>query len=39
MASPQRGFVDAVISPSETRRLVCEDLEVLGDKRQARATQ
>lgn len=33
----QRGFVDGVIRPSETRRLVCEDLELLEGKRSERA--
>jgi propionyl-CoA carboxylase beta chain len=33
LVAAQRGFVDAVISPSETRRLVCEDLELLSTKR------
>ena len=33
----QRGFVDGVITPSETRQLICEDLELLGNKRSERA--
>ena len=33
----QRGFVDGGIRPSETRRLVCEDLELLEGKRSERA--
>jgi len=33
LVAAQRGFVDAVISPSETRRLLCEDLELLENKR------
>ena len=36
LVAAQRGFVDAVISPSDTRRLVCEDLELLADKRHER---
>jgi propionyl-CoA carboxylase beta chain len=37
LVAAQRGFVDAVIEPSETRRLVCEDLELLAGKRHERA--
>ena len=33
----QRGFVDAVVSPRDTRRLVCEDLALLEGKRSERA--
>ena len=36
LVAAQRGFVDGVISPSETRRLICEDLEVLANKRTER---
>ena len=32
LVAAQRGFVDAVISPSETRTRICEDLELLRDK-------
>ena len=32
-----RGFVDAVIRPSETRRMVSEELELLDGKRAKRA--
>ena len=37
LVAAQRGFVDAVITPSETRSRVCEDLEVLDGKRRERA--
>ena len=37
LVAAQRGFVDAVITPSETRRRVCEDLELLAGKRSERA--
>ena len=33
----QRGFVDAIITPSDTRRLVCEDVTLLEGKRHERA--
>jgi len=29
----QRGFVDDIIKPEDTRRIVCEDLEVLRNKK------
>lgn len=28
----ERGFIDAVIKPAETRRIICEDLETLANK-------
>ena len=37
LIAAQRGFVDAVISPRETRRLICEDLALLEGKRTQRA--
>jgi len=37
LVAAQRGFVDAVITPSETRRRICEDLAVLDGKRTERA--
>jgi len=37
LVAAQRGFVDGVITPSETRRLICEDLAVLEGKRSERA--
>lgn len=37
LVAAQRGFVDAVISPRETRRLICEDLALLENKRVERA--
>lgn len=33
MVSAQRGFIDDVIEPTETRRLICNDLEVLRTKK------
>jgi propionyl-CoA carboxylase beta chain len=32
LRAAERGFVDAVISPSETRTRLCEDLEMLANK-------
>lgn len=32
LRAAERGFVDAVIDPRETRRRLCEDLEVLRTK-------
>ena len=37
LVAAQRGFIDAVITPRETRQLVWESLELLSDKRQERA--
>lgn len=37
LVAAQRGFIDAIIEPSETRRLVCESLEMLAGKRVERA--
>ena len=37
LVAAQRGFVDAVIQPSETRQRICEDLAVLEGKRHVRA--
>jgi propionyl-CoA carboxylase beta chain len=28
----ERGFVDGILRPSETRRVICEDLEMLANK-------
>jgi len=36
LVAAQRGFIDAVIAPSETRKLVWESLEVLDGKRAER---
>jgi propionyl-CoA carboxylase beta chain len=33
MVSAQRGFVDDIIDPQETRRLICDDLRVLRTKK------
>ena len=33
MVSAQRGFVDDIIDPKDTRRLICNDLKVLRTKR------
>ena len=32
LVAAQRGFIDAIIVPRETRRLICEDLELLKTK-------
>lgn len=32
MVSAQRGFVDNVIHPQDTRRIICSDLKILRDK-------
>jgi propionyl-CoA carboxylase beta chain len=32
MLAAQRGFVDGIIEPDETRRVLCEDLELLSTK-------
>eukprot|EP01088_Endostelium_zonatum_P015248 TRINITY_DN3654_c0_g1_i1.p1 TRINITY_DN3654_c0_g1~~TRINITY_DN3654_c0_g1_i1.p1 ORF type:complete len:565 (-),score=152.58 TRINITY_DN3654_c0_g1_i1:9-1703(-) len=32
MPAARRGFVDAIISPRDTRRVICEDLEMLRTK-------
>ena len=37
LVAAQRGFVDAVITPSETRSRICEDLALLSGKRHERA--
>ena len=37
LVAAQRGFVDAVIEPKETRRRICEDLALLEGKRHERA--
>ena len=36
LVAAQRGFVDAVIAPSETRQRLCEDLALLEGKRHER---
>jgi propionyl-CoA carboxylase beta chain len=33
MVAAQRGFIDDVIDPEDTRRLICNDLEVLRNKK------
>jgi propionyl-CoA carboxylase beta chain len=33
MLAAQRGFVDAIIDPEETRLRICEDLELLRTKK------
>ncbi len=33
LRAAERGFIDAVINPKDTRRLLCEDLEVLRGKK------
>jgi len=37
MVAAERGFVDAVIKPSETRFRICEDLDLLRSKKKVRA--
>jgi len=37
LVAAQRGFIDAIIEPRETRRLLCEALEMLKDKKTHRA--
>lgn len=32
LQAAKRGFIDDIIRPSETRRRICEDLEVLRNK-------
>jgi propionyl-CoA carboxylase beta chain len=33
MVCAQRGFIDDIIEPKDTRRLICSDLEVLRTKK------
>ena len=33
MGAAERGFVDDIIDPAETRRIICEDLEMLRNKK------
>jgi propionyl-CoA carboxylase beta chain len=33
LVSAQRGFIDDVIEPADTRRIICNDLEVLSTKK------
>jgi propionyl-CoA carboxylase beta chain len=33
MVSAQRGFIDDIIDPQETRRIICSDLRVLRTKK------
>lgn len=33
MVTAQRGFIDDIIEPADTRRLICNDLEILRTKR------
>ena len=33
LVAAQRGFIDDIIDPEMTRKIICEDLEVLKDKR------
>jgi propionyl-CoA carboxylase beta chain len=37
MVAAQRGFIDGVIDPAETRRVLCEDLDILATKKVDRA--
>ena len=33
MVAAERGFIDGIIDPVETRRVICEDLKVLRSKK------
>jgi propionyl-CoA carboxylase beta chain len=33
MVAAERGFVDDIINPEDTRRLICKDLRVLKTKK------
>jgi len=33
LRAAERGFVDGIISPADTRRVLCEDLEILASKK------
>jgi propionyl-CoA carboxylase beta chain len=33
MVAAQRGFVDDIINPEDTRRIICEDLNLLESKK------
>jgi propionyl-CoA carboxylase beta chain len=32
LRAAERGFIDAIINPADTRRILCEDLEILASK-------
>jgi propionyl-CoA carboxylase beta chain len=32
LVAAQRGYVDAVLDPADTRRIICEDLDMLATK-------
>ena len=36
MVAAERGFVDDILDPAETRQRLCEDLELLRDKKMER---
>lgn len=36
LVAAQRGFIDEIISPSSTRRRICEDLDLLRNKQDNR---
>jgi propionyl-CoA carboxylase beta chain len=38
MVAAQRGFIDDVIDPEDTRRLICNDLRVLRTKKMPEIT-
>ena len=33
MVAAERGFIDGIIDPEETRRVICEDLKLLRSKK------
>jgi propionyl-CoA carboxylase beta chain len=33
LVAAQRGFVDDIIDPQDTRRIICQDLEILRNKK------
>ena len=33
MVAAQRGFIDDIIDPEETRRIICDDLRMLESKK------
>ena len=34
LPAAERGFIDDIIEPAQTRRIICEDLELLSTKKQ-----
>jgi len=33
LVAAQRGFVDEIVDPEDTRRIICDDLKILEDKK------